>query len=39
VSADQADTAIQSLKTEGLHAWTVGDVVERPAGAPQTIVI
>jgi phosphoribosylformylglycinamidine cyclo-ligase len=39
VSADQADAAIQSLKAEGLHAWTVGEVVERPAGAPQTIVI
>ena len=39
VSADQADTAIQSLKAEGLHAWMVGEVVERPAGAPQTIVI
>jgi len=39
VSADQADTAIQSLKAEGLYAWTVGEVVERPAGAPQTIVI
>ena len=39
MSADQADAAIQSLKAEGLHAWTVGEVVERPAGAPQTIVI
>ena len=39
VSANQADAAIQSLKTEGLQAWTVGEVVERPAGAPQTIVI
>ena len=39
VSADQADTAIQSLKAEGLHAWMVGEVIERPAGAPQTIVI
>ena len=39
VSADQADVAIQSLKSEGLHAWTVGEVVERPTGAPQTIVI
>ncbi|OYY20703.1 MAG: phosphoribosylformylglycinamidine cyclo-ligase [Polynucleobacter sp. 24-46-87] len=39
VSTDQADVAIQSLKAEGLHAWTVGEVVERPAGAPQTIVI
>jgi len=39
VSTDQADAAIQSLKAEGLHAWTVGEVVERPACAPQTIVI
>jgi phosphoribosylformylglycinamidine cyclo-ligase len=39
VSTDQADAAIQSLKAEGLHAWTVGEVVERPSGAPQTIVI
>ena len=39
VSADQADAAIQSLKAEGLHAWTVGEVIERPVGAPQTIVI
>ncbi|MCF8190848.1 MAG: phosphoribosylformylglycinamidine cyclo-ligase [Polynucleobacter sp.] len=39
VSASQADAAIQSLKAEGLHAWTVGEVVERPVGAPQTIVI
>ena len=39
VSTAQADAAIQSLKAEGLHAWTVGEVVERPAGAPQTIVI
>jgi phosphoribosylformylglycinamidine cyclo-ligase len=39
VSTAQADAAIQSLKAEGLHAWTVGEVVERPTGAPQTIVI
>ena len=39
VSTDQADAAIQSLKAEGLYAWTVGEVVERPVGAPQTIVI
>ena len=39
VSADQADAAIQFLKAEDLHAWTVGEVVERPTGAPQTIVI
>ena len=39
VSADQADEAIKFLKAEGLSAWTVGEVLERPAGAPQTIVI
>ena len=39
VSTDQADVAIKSLKAEGLDAWVVGEVVERPTGAPQTIVI
>jgi phosphoribosylformylglycinamidine cyclo-ligase len=39
VSPDQADTAIQSLTTQGLKAWAVGEVVERPKDAPQTIVV
>jgi len=39
VSADQAEAAIKSLISQGLTAWTVGDVVERPKDAPQTIVI
>ncbi len=39
VSPDQADTAITSLTAQGLKAWTVGEVVERPQGVPQTIVI
>ncbi len=39
VSPDQADTAIQSLASQGLKAWRVGEVVERPKDAPQTIVI
>lgn len=39
VSPAQADAAIQSLAAEGLSAWTVGEVVERPKDAPQTIVI
>lgn len=39
VAADEADAAIASLKGQGLTAWTVGDVVERPKDAPQTIVI
>ena len=39
VSPDQVDTAIESLTAQGLKAWTVGEVVERPKDAPQTIVI
>lgn len=37
--ADQADAAITFLKSEGLNAWNVGEIVERPTGAAQTIVI
>ena len=39
VSPDQVDAAIKSLTAQGLKAWTVGEVVERPKDAPQTIVI
>lgn len=39
VDPSQVDTAIQSLTAQGLKAWTVGEVVERPKDAPQTIVI
>jgi phosphoribosylformylglycinamidine cyclo-ligase len=39
VAPAQADAAIKSLSAQGLKAWTVGEVVERPQGAPQTIVI
>lgn len=39
VSPAQADAAITSLTAQGLKAWTVGEVVERPKDAPQTIVI
>jgi len=39
VAPAQADAAIQSLTAQGLKAWTVGEVVERPQGAAQTIVI
>jgi len=39
VSPSQADAAIKSLIAQGLKAWTVGEVVERPKGALQTIVI
>ena len=39
VDPSQVDAAIQSLTAQGLKAWTVGDVVERPKDAPQTIVV
>ena len=39
VAPDQVDVAIKSLTAQGLKAWTVGEVVERPKDAPQTIVI
>jgi phosphoribosylformylglycinamidine cyclo-ligase len=39
VSSNQADAAIKSLTAQGLKAWTVGEVLERPKGAPQTIVV
>ena len=39
VAPSQVDIAIKSLMAQGLKAWTVGEVVERPKGAPQTIVI
>jgi phosphoribosylformylglycinamidine cyclo-ligase len=39
VAPSQADAAIKSLTGQGLTAWTVGEVVDRPKDAPQTIVI
>ena len=39
VDPSQVGTAIQSLTAQGLKAWTVGEVVERPKDTPQTIVI
>jgi len=39
ISPAQADTAIKSLTAQGLKSWVVGEVVERPKDAPQTIVI
>ena len=39
VSPAQADAAIKSLTVQGLKAWTVGEIVERPKDAPQTIVV
>jgi phosphoribosylformylglycinamidine cyclo-ligase len=39
ISPSQVDTAINSLTAQGLKTWVVGEVVERPKDAPQTIVI
>ena len=39
LDASQAAAAIASLKAQGLQAWQIGDIVERPAGAHQTIVL
>jgi len=39
VAPAQAETAIKSLSAQDLKAWTVGEIVERPKDAPQTIVI
>ena len=39
VPPSQAEIAIGSLQAAGLQAWIVGEVLERPPGAPQTIVV
>ena len=39
LEANQANAAIESLKAQGLQAWQIGNIVERPAGAHQTIVL
>jgi phosphoribosylformylglycinamidine cyclo-ligase len=39
MSASDATAAIAHLKEQGLSAWQIGNVVERPAGAHQTIVV
>ena len=35
VDPSQVDTAIQSLTAQGLKAWTVGEVIERPKVLPR----
>jgi phosphoribosylformylglycinamidine cyclo-ligase len=39
LEAAKVDAALAHLKSSGLTAWRIGEVVERPAGAHQTIVI
>jgi phosphoribosylformylglycinamidine cyclo-ligase len=39
VSTDHLDQALSFLNQSGLTAWAIGDIVERPPEAHQTIVI
>ena len=39
LSKEEADTAMQFLKTHDINAYQIGEIVDRPAGAHQTIVI
>ncbi len=39
VSPDHLDQALKFLQQSGLTAWSIGDIVERPMDAHQTIVI
>ncbi len=39
VSQQDADAVIDSINQQGLRSWSLGEIVERPQGAPQTIVI
>lgn len=39
VSHKDADAVIASINQQGLHSWSLGEIISRPPGAPQTIVI
>ena len=39
VASHAVSQAIEALKAEQLTAWQIGEVVERPVNAPQTIVL
>lgn len=39
VDRQDAKAVIASIKQQGLDAWLLGDIIERPPGAPQTILI
>ena len=39
VSHQDADAVIASINQQGLHSWSLGEIILRPPGAPQTIVI
>jgi phosphoribosylformylglycinamidine cyclo-ligase len=39
VDPQEATAVIASIEQQGLNAWLLGDIVLRPEGAPQTILI
>jgi phosphoribosylformylglycinamidine cyclo-ligase len=39
VGAAQADEAMRRLRDAGETVWRIGEIVERPAGAPRAIVV
>ena len=39
VDSKEADSVIASIGKEGLQSWRLGEIVERPQNAPQTILI
>ncbi len=39
VSSNEADSVIASIGKEGLQSWRLGEIVERPQNAPQTILV
>jgi phosphoribosylformylglycinamidine cyclo-ligase len=39
VSQQDVDAVIACINQQGLHSWRLGEIVERPQGAPQTIVV
>ena len=39
VSHQDADAVIASINQQGLYSWSLGEIISRPPGAPQTIVI
>jgi phosphoribosylformylglycinamidine cyclo-ligase len=39
VDQQEAKAVIASIEQQGLNAWLLGDITQRPHGAPQTILI
>ena len=39
VDSQEANAVIASIEQQGLKAWLLGDIAQRPQGAPQTVLI